>query len=72
MAEWISVEDRMPEKDGYYLVVIDDTGISIEEFSKEKLAWLGFDWENAEVFELIGITHWMPLPEPPEEVNGDA
>lgn len=71
MAEWISVKDRLPEKGGYYLVVTDDAMISIEEFSKEKLAWLGYDWDNAEVYELIRITHWMPLPEPPEEANGD-
>ena len=68
MAEWISVKDRLPEKDGYYLVVTYGV-ISIEEFSKEKLAWLGYDWDNAEVYEMIGITHWMPLPEPPEEVS---
>lgn len=52
---WISVKDRLPKKNGRYLVIEDHhsnwTGIC--KFSNGK-------------FELK-VTHWMPLPSLPEE-----
>lgn len=68
MAEWISVKDRLPKRGEKVLAYMD--------FSQ-----LGFDNEisdNTYMGKLVGtkkdvwvwqsdyVTHWMPLPEPPE------
>lgn len=64
---WISVKDRLPEKDGKYLVARADGGkhsISVRKFRKEVPCWYtGYcgHWER----RTNGITHWQPLPEPP-------
>lgn len=53
--EWISVEDRLPEINGMYLVFTDFVDVAtIRSFSIE----LGFlD---------VHVTHWMPLPNQPK------
>jgi len=54
---WIKVEDRLPEKNGYYLVyqeAIEDMFICM---------WGQNSWYYTNTF----ITHWMPLPDKPEE-----
>jgi hypothetical protein len=57
MAEWISVKDRLPEP-GITVLGSDGTNIAIVYMHKDK------SWE----FVWMGpITHWMPLPEPPDE-----
>ena len=75
--EWISVDDRLPDKTGRYLVLKNRiapdclggnrTDIVILRFFVDK----GFripthipDWINEEINE--EVTHWMPLPEPPK------
>lgn len=73
---WIPCSERMPETDGPYLVVNKVTGwIWVCNFSRVKNfpyfgpqenAWwrLDDDWYP----QSCNVTHWMPLPEPPEEV----
>ena len=79
--EWISVKDRLPEKDGSYLVVINYFGrhssIDILYFGKdgdtvdeydlagEKDVWYFYDTEYGYV-PTDSITHWMPLPQLPK------
>ena len=68
--EWISVEDRFPPKPAW---VIGATYIGLPSMGKIRISkelfydgenehghhWLSEgDWENK-------VTHWMPLPEPP-------
>lgn len=66
MKTWISVNDRMPDKDEHVLVAFDDGFIAT--VSTDDLG----DWELwADSGE---PTHWMPLPEPPgveQMTNGD-
>ncbi|EAA3703172.1 DUF551 domain-containing protein [Salmonella enterica subsp. enterica serovar Newport] len=65
---WISCSERMPDNDeskpiaiftgkclgqGMFVATYDDDGF--------------FDYWGG--MEIIGVTHWMPLPEPPQEVN---
>ena len=63
MSEWISVEDRLPEDEGYVLVTDgDDVYMGFKDDS-----W-GSYFMNVESPSMIcfgDITHWMPLPEPP-------
>ena len=75
--EWISVKDRLPEKDGAYLVTTNSFG----NRQSVKLRWFAKDGENVDAYDLAGqkdvwylydiecgyvsinsVTHWMPLP----------
>ena len=79
--EWISVKDRLPEKDGAYLVTTNSFG----DRQSVKLRWFAKDGENVDAYDLAGqkdvwylydiecgyvsinsVTHWMPLPLPPK------
>ena len=71
-SKWISVEDRLPEKDGSYVTATNATGetkgVMVQNYKtacvrgKELRRWVWHDrlspWR---------ITHWMPLPQPPRE-----
>lgn len=58
MSEWIGVKDRLPEEKTRVLVSIphSDTKIDTDRILGGKwVRWNGH------------VSHWMPLPEPPEE-----
>lgn len=60
---WISVEDRLPE---YYVpVIVCRKNGKVEQGSKN----VG-DWWNVYGTRTKNVTHWMPMPEPPEENHG--
>lgn len=74
MSEWISVKDRLPdgsEGDWVLGVVNGDSGnMKMENF----ITLVCFDpscgWYLEEMPEAdIAVSHWMPLPELPEEVK---
>ena len=52
---WISVEERLPEKNGKTLVYDLRFGIGSAFFCYDS-------WDDMD-----NVTHWMPLPEPPKE-----
>ncbi|MGI9569505.1 MAG: DUF551 domain-containing protein [Desulfobulbia bacterium] len=60
MSEWISVEDRLPESEGMYLCY-SENGIQQVVYSAARYE------RYSEHFMPFNITHWMPLPEPPED-----
>ena len=57
--EWISVKDRLPEENGIYLTFNKKKQYEFHLFQVGKRMWQG-------VWEEDGVTHWMPLPEPPK------
>ena len=66
---WISVKERMPEDYVNVLIAMTDVaGTFVAVAWRENNGWNdgegGWPDEN--------VTHWMPLPEPPEEVGGDG
>lgn len=77
--KWISVEERLPEKSGQYLTY--ETWVygwaiytsywtnSYQDKSEVEMygraLWYRYDSEYGD-YEVNRITHWMPLPEPPE------
>ena len=78
---WISVKDRLPEKEGKYLVYINDGRdfigmacfyLDLHKFNKYEFpnqhrpGWCQYDSEWGD-YEVSNVTHWMPLPEPPKE-----
>lgn len=66
---WIPCSERLPEKTGYYLVCDSiakfDNIRGRQDVSKYVIGRHGGHWYGAISRE--HITHWMPLPEPPEK-----
>ena len=64
--QWISVEERLPiDRLSKYLVAFRDAGGSIVDMARyfPSDGWTCDNWEVPQNL----ITHWMPLPEAPEE-----
>ncbi|HDY6642984.1 TPA: DUF551 domain-containing protein [Escherichia coli] len=65
---WISCSERMPEETGDIIVVSDGivmSGISYSHRDGFYIAALEYDDDEP----IDGVTHWMPLPEPPQEAK---
>jgi hypothetical protein len=62
---WISVKDRLPEKNKWVLVYYGCTPINQVAFFDGKNFKRG---DNSGRYEYV--SHWMPLPVPPEVDNG--
>jgi hypothetical protein len=58
--QWISVSERLPVAQGYYMVYHKNSKIIAERFYYKDCPDL--------FVEVTGdpVTHWMPLPEPPK------
>jgi hypothetical protein len=63
--QWISVEERLPEDEIYVLFAINGAILTTGYYSKfdgdyslDDNRWEAEGWE---------VTHWQPLPAPPEE-----
>jgi len=71
--QWVSVQDRLPElEDNSVLVYFTTTSIAVVHIEDNfKDIPNGFDKEGNQLYTkwyiFSGITHWMPLPEPPKE-----
>jgi hypothetical protein len=66
MSAWISVEERLPD-DGDSVLIFHKSG---DMFTAWYRTW-NEDWCDYNGF-LVGedeVTHWQPLPEPPEEAG---
>ena len=58
---WISVKDRLPEKNGDYLIYNTDGIVWPYWYDKEYK-----EWYDSSGYLTESVTHWMPMPEPPE------
>ena len=66
--KWIPVSERLPERNGTYLVCTfhdfyKTTKVAKASFKRNRGGFYGQGghWSN--------VTHWMPLPEPPKGEN---
>jgi len=57
--EWIKVEEREPPKNQSVIVF---NGIEV----REGLLWDDNKWRTDDMQWLGKVTHWIPLPAPPE------
>lgn len=65
--EWTKVADKEPDRPGHYIVYCCEDWcfqrwVTVAQFCSYDY-WVDFDAEE----RLYGITHWMPLPAPPED-----
>lgn len=72
--EWISVEDRLPEveehrygAESHAVLVANKDGVDcgyLTRFRRDgQMHWVTNDSTVSD--EIHGVTHWMPIPEPP-------
>lgn len=61
--QWVSVFERLPEKTQTKYLVLNNGFISLAEY------WEPNRWVELTSFNESGITHWMPLPEPPKDTE---
>lgn len=60
---WVSVKDRLPEKEGWYLVHFKDSEYcDMDYFDKSINRWIG-----DEINEPSDVDYWMFIPELPKE-----
>lgn len=69
--QWISVKERLPEKNGnssiYCLVFSISDGIVVRPYNEYHKCWDDEDSDDNYTDAVNGlVTHWMPLPEPPK------
>jgi len=57
--DWISVKNGFPEKDGIYFTFNKKKQYELHLFQVGKRMWPA-------IWEKDGVTHWMPLPQPPK------
>ena len=72
--EWVSVEERLPENDGWYLVYAPEywghskiyglDGLAYSNFKHNYKVHWGIERGTGRGYPGI-VTHWMPLPAPP-------
>ena len=76
MGKWISVEDRLPERHQYVVLMADRFWNTPDGVPDMKVAAVGYlaggeqpYWSvfGERGFLLNAFTHWMPLPNPSEE-----
>ena len=76
MSEWISVEDRFPELREVYkgsplesctVLIFTGNWVTIgsykETYKKRHRRWIDSTQRG------VNVTHWMPLPDPPERTK---
>lgn len=70
--KWIPVTERLPEKRGWYLANVFSLGVRWGEITTEDSEWIQLVfYHEGKFYKLTGsngkVTHWMPLPEPPDD-----
>lgn len=64
MAQWISVEEKLPTDNEYYLIS-DGNLMHVATYEGgNSRGYRGHYWDNGDIF--VKPTHWMKLPEFPK------
>lgn len=62
--EWIPVTERLPENIANRVLVVCERSNGVFYAHYEKPFWINLETDKPFIST---VTHWMPLPEPPEE-----
>lgn len=68
---WISVKDAMPKTGYVYLITLNSPATmpkTMEAYLRHDGTW----WRGSVSLMSEYVTHWMPLPEPPEEEEDET
>lgn len=68
---WIIVEDELPKETNMYIVVHHNVVCTMTWYDNLK-EWADIYVDENECVQsrqMDGVTHWMPLPEPPEKLS---
>ena len=78
MSEWISVKDRLPKSITNKVIVFCESeewnsyiGFGHYEDYKGVQTWFNLETQMPFSEWSYTVTHWMPLPEPPKEGDGE-
>jgi len=72
---WISIKDKLPEIEKYVLVCYKNNVFQgyLDEWEHDNCWYIfsgSFTLDEVDYnIKLDEVTHWMPLPEPPEELK---
>ena len=71
--EWISVKERVPELNSAVLGYAPRYGNIFAVYYDSVCRWIVWSPTSNEIFPASQgeITHWMPLPEPPTNKEGE-
>ena len=67
ITEWISVKDRLPKKTETVLCWKNEYGCFVARYIKLKYTEDWYEFVAVGGGVAVGVTHWMPLPNPPKE-----
>lgn len=82
-SNWISVKERLPNKNGQYITIGNNKVVEINYWNKNlykvdnydffdkknKNGFYNYDSEYGHYEVTDSVTHWMPLPESPKELR---
>lgn len=73
-SKWISVEDRLPDKQHDWVLVIcefvPEGGYGVPHIAELRNGvWYTDNMDIPLEEAFVKVTHWMPMPEPPKEVE---
>lgn len=68
---WISVKDRLPEPFESVLILVSivdaPTYVTIGGYDRQEKIWQSFTSADTQLCDGEFVTHWKPLPAPPDE-----
>lgn len=69
LTQWVRVEDRLPELDKKVMVTINFVDFGTGRLSRSMYYPNSPDFFETNFYNAGLVTHWMPLPLPPEGVK---
>ena len=73
MSEWISVEDRLPDKESYCLIFVKKNNSWDLWDEKIVSGYIDADGDFSDIIDNVtfhlkeDFTYWLPSPEPPQD-----
>ncbi|WP_422630710.1 DUF551 domain-containing protein [Shigella sonnei] len=66
---WISCSERMPEDGQHVIILCDGAFVLYAQYRDGEFFDVVRSGEEFFETQSRNVTHWIPLPEPPQEVN---
>nr|WP_249820792.1 DUF551 domain-containing protein [Escherichia coli] len=66
---WISCSERMPDDGQHVIILCDGAFVLYAQYRDSEFFDVVRNGEEFFETQSRNVTHWMPLPEPPQEVN---